>query len=62
VDIEMLNDRGELKIKRGTRLGDWTLGEGVGCREEEKHRTPIFTIRGDYSKYTKHYVIILFVE
>jgi hypothetical protein len=46
----------------GKGNGFWSRGGVVG--REGKHSTPIFTIRGSkyryYSKYTKHYVIILF--
>ena len=36
------------------------LVEGRGQGGGGKHNTPIFIIRGEYSKYIKHYVIILF--
>ena len=44
----------------GKKRGFGGRGGGVGGQGER--RTPIFTIREKYSKYTKHYVIILFVE
>jgi len=56
----MLGEMGGL----GQGIGFW---EGGGYRKEgDKCKIPIFTIRGRkyqyYSKYVKHYVIILFVE
>ena len=49
-------------VWRGLGKG-YGLGVGGGVVGEEGERgTPIFIIRGEYSKYIKHYVIILFVE
>ena len=41
--------------------GSVPVGEG-GVRGKGERNTPIFTIRGIYSKYGNHRVIILFVE